>query len=450
MTERPDDAARATGMPAGDAIEGGGVASPRGFRAAGVASGIKREGLDLALIVSDRPASVAGMFTSNRVRAAPVRWCEGIVAAGAARAIVANSGNANACNGERGERDAERMAEAAARALGLPVEQVLVASTGVIGHPLPIETIERALPAAVAALGVDGRAAAEAIMTTDTRPKSAARVVHRGGRRVTIGGIAKGAGMIAPDLVSPDSVSTDTVSPDTVSPDTVFPDSVVRDNAPPGPPHATMLLFLTTDASLAPAALQAALEEAMAVSLNAITVDGDTSTNDTALLLANGAAGGEPLGGEALDAFTRALTGLALELALEIVRDGEGATRLIRIDVTGAPSRADAKRVAMTVANSPLVKTAFSAGEPNWGRLLMAVGRSGVAVDPERLSVHIGGLRIVERGLGAGADLEALRAAMSGPEAEVAIDLGLGAASFTAWTCDLSEEYVRINAHYLT
>ncbi|HVS62775.1 MAG TPA: bifunctional glutamate N-acetyltransferase/amino-acid acetyltransferase ArgJ [Thermoanaerobaculia bacterium] len=404
-------------------IEGGGITSPRGFRASAVASGIKRSGLDLALIVSVREASVAGMFTSNRVRAAPVRWCERIAAQGVARAILANSGNANACTGPQGERDAERMAAAAGRALDLPADRVLVASTGVIGHPLPVERIEKALPAAVAGLGGDGRTAAEAIMTTDTRPKSAAIALDLGGRRVALGGIAKGAGMIGPDLVPPRLDE---------------------------PLHATILLFLTTDAAVAPVALREALRSAIDVSFNAITVDGDTSTNDTALLLANGEAGGPPLDGGALEAFTRALTELTRALALEIVRDGEGATRVIRIEVTGAPSREDAKRVAMTVANSPLVKTAFSAGEPNWGRLLMAVGRSGVAVEEPLLSVRIGGLQIVERGLGAGTDLEALRAAMSLPEAEVSIDLGLGSASFTAWTCDLSEEYVRINAHYLT
>jgi glutamate N-acetyltransferase / amino-acid N-acetyltransferase len=399
-------------------IEGGGVTSPRGFCAAGVAAGIKKEGLDLALVVSDREAAAAGMFTANLVRAAPVRWCERVVAGGRARAIVANSGNANACTGEAGERAAESMARLTAAALGADPDRVLVASTGVIGHPLPLSPLERGIPAAAAALSRDGAAAARAILTTDTRPKTAALAVEVGGRTVTLGGMVKGAGMIGPDLRLP---------------------------------HATMLAFLTTDAPVAPAALRDALRSAVDVTFNAITVDGDTSTNDTVLLLANGAAGGEELAAPADLALLRAaLTALARRLALDVVRDGEGATRLIRIDVWGARDDADARRVAMTVANSPLVKTAFSAGEPNWGRILMAVGRSGAALDPDLVSVRVGGLLIVERGLGAGTDLDALRAEMSRPEAAVAIDLGIGAGSFTAWTCDLSEEYVRINAHYLT
>jgi glutamate N-acetyltransferase/amino-acid N-acetyltransferase len=435
----------ATGPPGASWVAGGGVASSQGFRACGVASGIKKRGLDLMLLVSDREASVAGMFTSNRVRAAPVAWCERIVGLGVARAVIANSGNANACTGERGERDCARMAEAAAHALGVATDQVLVASTGVIGHPLPVDAIERALPAAVAALARSSAAAADAILTTDTRPKSAAVELELGGRTITLGGMTKGAGMIGPDLIGPDLIG-----PEPVGPDPVGPGSAPPRGSEPAPPHATTLLFLTTDAAVAVSDLRAVLRRAIDVSFNAITVDGDTSTNDTALLLANGAAGGAPLAGGDLEAFERALTALTRHLALEIVRDGEGATRLIRIEVSGAASTADAKRVAMTIANSPLVKTAFSAGEPNWGRLLMAVGRSGVAVEERRLSVRIGGLQIVERGLGAGSDLEALRAAMSLPEVAVEVDLGLGAESFTVWTCDLSEEYVRINANYLT
>ncbi|HVS16037.1 MAG TPA: bifunctional glutamate N-acetyltransferase/amino-acid acetyltransferase ArgJ [Thermoanaerobaculia bacterium] len=404
--------------PADAWIEGGDVTSPRGFRAAGVASGIKREGLDLALLASDGEAGAAGMFTSNRVRAAPVRWCERVLASARARAIVANSGNANACTGEAGERAAAAMARLTAEALGADPERILVASTGVIGHPLPLAPLERGIPAAAAALDRDGDAAARAILTTDTRPKAAALAVEIAGRAITLGGMAKGAGMIGPDLRLP---------------------------------HATTLAFLTTDAPLAAVALRAALRAAIDVSFNAITVDGDTSTNDTVLLLANGAAGGAELSApDELATFRGALTVLARRLALDVVRDGEGATRLIRIDVAGARDAADAKRVALTVANSPLVKTAFSAGEPNWGRILMAVGRAGAAIDPDRVSVRIGGLSIVERGVGAGTDPETLRAAMSRPEAEVAIDLGIGAGSFTVWTCDLSEEYVRINAHYLT
>jgi glutamate N-acetyltransferase/amino-acid N-acetyltransferase len=395
-------------------IEAGNATSPKGFRAAGVHCGIKREKPDLALLVSDVPASVAGVFTTNKVKAAPVRYTQAAVARGRAQAIVVNSGNANACTGEPGLADATEMASLSAAALDVDPDLVLVASTGVIGVPLPMEAIRAGIPRAARALGPDGDAAAEAIRTTDRYPKTAAVRLEIGGVTVTIGGMAKGAGMIHPNM-------------------------------------ATTLCFLTTDAALPPAVLRLALARAVADSFNSITVDGDTSTNDTVLLLANGRAGGPTItNGSELKHFTAGLTAVASELAKMVVRDGEGATRLVAIEVSGAVSDVEAHQAAMTVANSLLVKTALHGGEPNWGRILAALGRSGVDMAEEKTDVLFGDLEVVHGGLGVQGVWNAAAAALEEKEITVKIRLGIGSGAARVWTCDLSEEYVRINGSYTT
>jgi glutamate N-acetyltransferase/amino-acid N-acetyltransferase len=392
----------------------GNATSPKGFRAAGVHCGVKREKPDLALLVSDVPASAAGVFTTNKVKAAPVRYTQGAVAAGRAQAIVVNSGNANACTGGPGLADSEEMAKLTAGSLGLAADLVLVASTGVIGVPLPMDAIRSGIPLAVNALSSDGEAAARAILTTDNFPKTAAVRLDIDGVGVTIGGMAKGAGMIHPNM-------------------------------------ATTLCFLTTDASVPPAVLRGALKRAVQESFNSITVDGDTSTNDTVLLLANGCAGGVPItNGESLTRFTVGLTLVAGELARMVVRDGEGATKLVEISVEGAASDLEARQAAMTVANSLLVKTALHGGEPNWGRILAALGRSGVEMNEETTDVSFGALGVVRGGLGVPGVWDAAAAALEEKEVSIRIRLAVGNGAAKVWTSDLSEEYVRINGSYTT
>ena len=396
------------------ALVPGDAASPKGFRAAGVHCGVKSERLDLALLVSEVPAAAAGVFTTNKVKAAPVRYSQRAVAAGRAQAVVVNSGNANACTGEPGFADAAEMAQLAGQALGLDPELVLVASTGVIGVPLPMEAIRAGIPRAARELAADGDLAARAILTTDTFPKTAAVRAKIGGVEVTIGGMAKGAGMIHPNL-------------------------------------ATTLCFLTTDAAAPAAVLRGALKRAVQPSFNSITVDGDTSTNDTVLLLANGRAGGAPItNGDALAVFSAGLTLVASALARMVVRDGEGATRLVEIAVEGAVSDIEAHQAAMTVANSLLVKTALHGGEPNWGRILAALGRSGVEMAEETTDVFFADLAVVRGGLGVPGVWDAAAAALEEKEISVRIRLGVGTGAATVWTSDLSEEYVRINGSYTT
>ncbi len=392
----------------------GGVTAPQGFLAAGVHCGIKQRKPDLALVVSECDAAVAGLFTTNRVKAAPVLWCKEVVRRGVARAVVVNSGNANACTGERGLRDAREMAERTGQALGIPPERVLVASTGVIGVPLPMDAVRRGIPLAVRALSRLGEQAAEAILTTDAFPKTSAVTTTVGGVPVTVGGMAKGAGMIHPKL-------------------------------------ATTLCFLTTDAAVPAPVLQRALERAVRASFNRITVDGDTSTNDTVLVLANGRAGGPPVeGGEDLERFTEALTAVAQDLARMVVRDGEGAQRLVEVVVEGAADDRDAERAAFAIANSLLVKTMLHGGEPNWGRVVAAVGYSGAEVDEGRLSVWFGDVQVVRDGVGVEGVFDRAAQALRRPEVLVRVDLGLGQGRAQVWTCDLGEEYVRINGTYIT
>jgi glutamate N-acetyltransferase/amino-acid N-acetyltransferase len=394
----------------------GGVATPLGFRAAGVSAGIKANGgLDLALLVSDRPATVSAVFTLNLAQAAPVLVSKAHIdrSGGIARAVIVNSGCANACTGDGGMEVAQAMAAGAAQLVGCAAEQVLVASTGVIGVALPIEKIRTGLPAAFEALSADeGPAAARAIMTTDPFPKEAAATVDIGGRSVTIGGMAKGSGMIEPMM-------------------------------------ATMLGFVTTDAAVPRALLDRALREAVNDTFNAITVDGECSTNDCVMLLANGASGAT-VDETTYDRFAHALKTVCLTLALGIVRGGEGATKVVTVTVTGASSETEARRAAKAIANSPLVKTAVHGGDPNWGRLIAVAGRAGVAFELSRAAVTIGSTVLFKDGRPY--DEAAPQAAnyLRGKDISLSVNLGAGRATSTVWTCDLSAEYVRINADYRT
>jgi glutamate N-acetyltransferase / amino-acid N-acetyltransferase len=400
----------------------GGVATAIGFRAAGVSAGIKAaKKLDLALVVSDAPATAAAMFTQNLVQAAPVLVCKEHLqkSGGLVRAIVVNSGCANACTGDLGMADARAMAAETAKLVGCPVEQVLVASTGVIGVNLPMDRLRSGIPQAFGALSAaQGPQAAQAIMTTDPFPKESCTTIMIGGRTVTIGGMAKGSGMIGPDMS-------------------------------PAAPHATMLAFVTTDAAIPQPILNRALAEVVDETFNAITVDGDTSTNDAVILLANG-AGGATIGDAEYASFAKALRAVCLELALGIVRGGEGATKLVTVNVTGAESREDARRTAKAIANSLLVKTALHGGDPNWGRLIAVAGRAGVAFNPSRAKVTIGPVVLFEQGRPYDERASDAAEYLTRKEVAVSVDLGAGNAASTVYTCDLSAEYVRINAEYRT
>jgi len=393
----------------------GGITAPCGFEAAGVRCGLKREGLDLALIYTVSPASAAGVFTTNRFQAGPVLVTKDRLGREKVHGIVVNSGNANACTGRKGYRDATRMTEVTANALDAPARSILVCSTGVIGEPLAMPKIRAGIKAAVAALGPDGGAdAAAAIMTTDTRPKSIAVEFDLDGRPVRVGGMAKGSGMIAPHM-------------------------------------ATMLAFITTDADVSSGLLQSLLTAAVDRSFHRITVDGDTSTNDTVLLLANGQAeAGRITARHGISRFEAALDLVCTHLAREIVRDGEGASRFIEITVSGAVSVKDARQIARTISESPLVKTAIAGGDPNWGRILAAAGRAGVRFQPDLVDLRLGGVRVVQRGAAARHDREAARKAVSQGEVSIALDLNTGPHEATMWTCDLTDGYIRINAEYHT
>ncbi|MBI1800889.1 MAG: bifunctional glutamate N-acetyltransferase/amino-acid acetyltransferase ArgJ [Chloroflexi bacterium] len=392
-----------------DIIADGTITSPRGFRASGVAAGIKKSGAaDMALVLSEADCACAAVFTTNLVKAAPVQVCKEHIAArgGQMRAVIINSGNANAVTGALGAANARRTAERAAGALGIAPEGVLVMSTGVIGVQLPMEKVERGVTEAVKALAPDGgHQAARAIMTTDTRPKEVA--VKVGG--ATIGGMCKGAGMIHPNM-------------------------------------ATLLAVVTTDAQIGRAQLQPMLERAANLSFNRISVDGDTSTNDTLVVLANGASGVTPDAEE----FQRALNYVCIELAKQIVKDGEGATKFITLTVAGARSEADAKQVASTIATSMLFKTAIYGRDANWGRVLAAAGRSGVSLDPGRVALRFGHLPVLKDGTPLPFSEEEALKILSEPEIDIVLELGLGDAGATMWTCDLSHEYVTVNAAYRT
>ena len=389
-----------------------------GVRLAAGKAGIRyMDRTDVLVAVMAPGTQVAGVFTKSKTSSAPVDWCKAQVKAGSARALVVNSGNANAFTGKAGYEGARQIAESAAAIVGCRPEEVFLASTGVIGEPLPTSKIVRVLGELVEAGSAGAwREAAEAIMTTDTFPKLATATAMIDGQKVTINGIAKGSGMIAPDM-------------------------------------ATMLSFVFTDAALPAPVLQESLSSGVANSFNAITVDSDTSTSDTLLLFATGKGSKHSAiakaGDKRLTEFRRKLDEVLLDLALQVVRDGEGAQKLIRIDVSGAESDAAARRIALSIANSPLVKTAIAGADANWGRIVMAVGKSGEAADRDRLKISFGNQVVAEKGERALKYNETTATkAVSGRSVEIAVDIGLGRGQARVWTCDLTHEYIDINGSY--
>lgn len=396
----------------------GGVTAATGFHAGGTASGIKKNGApDLAMIFSERPAVAAGVFTTNIVQAAPVLLSKSYLTQEPfMRAVIINSGNANACTGIAGYNAAVAMTEAAGRMIGTRAEEVLVASTGVIGAPLPVEKIAETLAKKPDFLSEkSGKEAARAIMTTDTFPKEAAVRLVMDGVIVHVGGMAKGSGMIHPQM-------------------------------------ATMLGFITTDLAIDRPLLQQALQRAAQLTFNRITVDGDTSTNDCLLALANGAAGNRPVttSGAAYEVFLEALVHVCRELARMIVRDGEGATKFVTINVRGARTEQEAEKIAKSIAGSNLVKTAIFGEDANWGRILAAVGYAGVPFDPGRVEISLGALPVCRGGMGLCFDEKEAKAILQAKEITIEVRLGEGVETATVWTCDLSYDYVKINGSYRT
>jgi len=393
----------------------GGVTAAEGYVAAGCHCGIKSnpEVKDLALVFSERPATVAGVFTSNRMASACVLVSRKVVDTGSARAVIANSGCANTCTGAEGQSNAEEMANAAAEKLNISPDEVVVASTGVIGAQLPIVKVCEGIDKLASELSRDGGSdAAQGILTTDTRAKEVAVRLDLSTGPVTIGGMAKGAGMIMPNM-------------------------------------ATMLAFVTTEAAVDKESLQSALSDAVNRSFNRISIDGDSSTNDMVIVLANGDRA-NVLTTKDLEVFAAGLAEVCQKLALMIVEDGEGATKLVEIRVTGARDDDDAERVARTIGTSLLFKTALFGEDPNWGRIMMAVGMSGAAVDPARVDVFLDNLQLVSGGQGAGFSEKAARALLAKKEILIAVDLGLGNCETRFWTTDLSYDYIKINAEYHT
>ncbi len=392
-----------------------GITAAMGFVASAVHAGIRKKKLDLAVIAGSDACSAAAVFTTNKVQAAPVLLSKKHLASsgGVMRAIVVNSGNANACTGPKGDEDALTMARETAHVLGCAPEEVLVASTGVIGQPLPIELIEAVMPALGEGFATGGRGPAEAILTTDTFAKESVRRVQAAAGEYVVGGMAKGSGMIHPNM-------------------------------------ATTLGFVTTDAQVEPALLQAVLARAVEQSFNRISVDGDTSTNDMVAVLASGRSGVDVGAGgpRSLRRFEDALTGVLTDLAKLVAKDGEGASRLITVEVTSAASDEDALAAARTIAGSPLVKTAVHGADANWGRIVAAVGRSGCELTPERMSVALNGLCVLSPGYQSGFDEAEAKARLSEREVTIHVDLGLAHGTATVWTCDLTADYVAINASY--
>ncbi len=392
----------------------GGVTAAKGFKAAGLACGIKASGRkDIALVVSDKVCSAAAVFTTNKVAAAPVQVSKKHLADGKAQVVVVNSGIANAYAGEQGELDAARMARIAGEAVGVDQHNVVVASTGIIGSPLPMQNVEAGIKEAAGKLSkIGGFDAAEAIITTDTFLKEYAVSFETNGKNVVVGGMAKGSGMIAPNM-------------------------------------ATMLAFITTDAAIPSGMLNDFLRSSVDKSFNSITVDGDTSTNDMAVVMANGESGVE-IDATNAAVFQEALSQVCVELAKLIVRDGEGATKFIELDVTGALDDADAKKAAMAVANSNLVKTAFFGEDANWGRVVAAVGYSGAEVDPKKIDVYYGDEKLIDGGSIAAYNSARVNAVLKAKDIKVTINLNIGNGSARVWTCDFSYDYVKINAEYHT
>jgi glutamate N-acetyltransferase/amino-acid N-acetyltransferase len=387
-----------------------------GFLTGGVVCGLKtNKDKDLGLIYAEASANVAGVFTRNLVQAAPVQLDRQRIAAGVCRALIVNSGNANCCTGDHGMQAAIRMAKSAADGLGLSEDEVLVSSTGVIGEPLPVEKIETAVPGLIDTLQGEGVLdLAKAIMTTDTVPKVISRRGELDGKPFTVTGVAKGSGMIRPDM-------------------------------------ATMLCFVMTDVQATPSALKQMLVASVNRSLNRITVDGDTSTNDTALLMASGVSGVRIENPKQQGGFQAVLDDVLIALAKWLIKDGEGATKLVEIIVKGAASDAEAHRIADTVANSNLTKTALFGEDANWGRILAAAGRAGVPIEPQKIDILFGSVLMIQNGLGCGpaAEAEATKI-LKQPEYDITLDLKMGSGSATVFTCDFSIDYVKINADYRT
>ena len=386
-----------------------------GFKASGISAGIKKKtgALDLGLIVSETPAAVAGLFTQNQVKAAPVLLDQQRIQSGVCRAVVVNSGNANCCTGDKGLENARHTTKWVADTLGLREEQVLVSSTGVIGEPLPIEKIEKALPHLVETLAGNGfDDFSKAIMTTDTVPKLVHKSCTLRGKTFSIVGVAKGVGMIHPNM-------------------------------------ATMLSYICTDVEIEPGLLYGVLKSASDKSFNRITVDGDTSTNDTVLLLANGVSGVKITQSDEVAIFQKYIDEITLDLARRLVKDGEGATKLVNISVEGAMSDEDALKVAYAVAGSNLVKTAFFGEDANWGRIIGAIGRAGCPMNPEKIDIRFNDVMMVKQGLGCGKEVEAkATAVLKQPEFDLVIHLHVGTGQATVLTCDFSLDYVKINADY--
>jgi glutamate N-acetyltransferase/amino-acid N-acetyltransferase len=391
------------------------VTAPKGFLAGTARCGLKKAGDDLAIIYSERPAVIAAVFTQNLVQAAPVLVSREHMRFKTHRAIVVNSGCANACTGDPGLNDARATARIVAEYFNCDEREALIASTGVIGVRLDIDKIASGVREATGRLSREaGFNVAEAIMTTDTKPKRAARSLKLGSKVVKIGGVAKGAGMIHPDM-------------------------------------ATLLSFVTTDAAIGKSTLQAALKHAVDRSFNRVSVDGDTSTNDTLTVLANGAAENEPITkpeGDDFELFTEALTDVCRDLAIQVARDGEGARKLITIRVRRAPSERDAATIAATIATSLLVKTAIAGGDANWGRILAAAGRSGVKFDPSKIDIRLGDLAVARGGIGLRFNEARALEILERDEVTITFDMRQGEAEIVEWTCDLTENYVQINADY--
>lgn len=387
-----------------------------GFRFSGISAGIKKSGnRDLALIYSESPAVTAGLFTANRIKAAPVKLAIKNIASGKAQAIVINSGNANACTGKKGIQDAREIIACTAGELGIPSELVYSSSTGIIGRPFPIETVKKALPGLVRQLSpLSLKHAASAIMTTDTRAKISFRQIRIGGKKGTIAGIAKGAGMICPNM-------------------------------------ATMLCFIVTDIAINQQALDAALREAANTSFNMLSIDNDMSTNDTVMIMANGRLNNPLITKRSphYTSFKSSLNDITYDLARMIAADGEGATKLVEVIVKGARSRTDAGRTALSVANSMLVKTAVYGRDPNWGRIMAAIGYSGIAVNENKIDISINKVKLVSKGMGTNRG-KAARKALLNKNIIITIDLGTGKENARALTCDLTQGYIQINAHYGT
>jgi glutamate N-acetyltransferase/amino-acid N-acetyltransferase len=397
-----------------DLIPSGSASSASGFLAGAVRAGIKsKDELDLAILCSEVPCTAAGVFTTNQIKSAPVVLSQRHIAKGQAQAIVVNSGCANACTGEPGLADAQEMAQLTAAKLGISPEEVLVASTGVIGVPLPMDKIRTGIPK-IKPTRRGGHDFCRAIMTTDTRLKEMAVQVDSKGTKFTMGGVAKGAGMIYPNM-------------------------------------ATMLCFIATDAVVGVDFLRAALQEAVDCSFNMVSIDGDTSPSDCAFLLANGLAGNEPIGFENGSTFQEALTAVCTHLAKSVARDGEGATKLIEVTIEGAEGQIWARQAARTIAGSPLVKAAIHGNDPNWGRIVAALGRSGARVREDRLDVYLNDICVMKQGCPAPFDKAEMISALSHSDnVLIRLGLNLGDGQATAWGCDLSEEYVTINSAYTT